>query len=110
VRRNDNGRLVICTTSEEIPLIVDVNVEEKRKLGNATPRRRVRPRIDDSDGQTPVPPAPIPIPAPIPVTRRPQSVQIEEVPDEDMPDALAFCNRVRNLFQLTRRERGKSFI
>ena len=52
--------------------IIDVEVNEKRKRGNLDQARRLRSRIDDT-----------PTPQPRKV---PQSVQMEEVTDEDMPD------------------------
>ena len=38
--------------------IVDTCAAEKRKLGPASQRRQVKPRIDDSQGETLTPPTP----------------------------------------------------
>ena len=55
--------------------IIDVDVNEKRKRGSVEQARRVRSRTDDT-----------PTPEPRVTQRVPQPVQMEEVPDEDMPD------------------------
>ena len=59
--------------------IVDVNVEEKRKFVGGPQQRRVRPRTDGS--QTLSPPTQG-------TDRRTPPIQLEEFPDEEMPDAI----------------------
>ena len=71
--------------------IIDVEVNEKRKRGSAEQARRVRSRIDDT-----------PTPEPRVAQRVPQPVQMEEVPDEDMPDFPVQPYRTRRQTQTPR--------
>ena len=81
---------------------MDINVTEKRKIGQQPPRRRVRSRTDDSLSQiltSSTPPREFPS-APIPPTSiqdnhlgQSQSVQVEEIPNEEMSNVQSQSHR-----------------
>lgn len=57
---------------------MDVNVAEKRKFDRETSKRQVRSRMDSESSQIFI--------SSTPPAQQSQSIYIEEVSDEDMPD------------------------